>query len=65
VKLGNNAIDTCAMFSEVYGGEAMKKSNVFEWHKQLKESSNVKIINIKGIVHFEFIPQGQSAKLIM
>jgi len=30
VKLGKNASDTCAMFSKVYGGEAMKKSIVFE-----------------------------------
>jgi hypothetical protein len=37
VKLGNNASDTCEMLSEAYGGEAMKKSSVSEWHKQLKE----------------------------
>jgi hypothetical protein len=29
VKLKNNASDTCVMFSEVYGGEALKKSSVF------------------------------------
>jgi hypothetical protein len=37
VKLGKNASDTCAMQSEAYGGEAMKKSSIFEWHKQFKE----------------------------
>jgi hypothetical protein len=25
------------MLSEAYGGEAMKKSSVFDWHKQFKE----------------------------
>jgi TPP-dependent trihydroxycyclohexane-1,2-dione (THcHDO) dehydratase len=25
------------MLSEAYGGEAMGKSSVFEWHKRLKE----------------------------
>jgi len=28
VKLENNAHDTCAVLSEAYGGEAMKKSSV-------------------------------------
>jgi len=37
VKLGKNASDTCAMLSEAYGEEAMKKSSVFEWHKWFKE----------------------------
>jgi len=32
VKLGKNASDICAMLSETYVGEAMKKSSVFEWH---------------------------------
>jgi hypothetical protein len=36
VKLGKNASDTCALVSEDYGGEAMKKSSVFKWHKQFK-----------------------------
>jgi hypothetical protein len=30
VKLGKHASETCAMLSEAYGGEAMKKSSVFE-----------------------------------
>jgi hypothetical protein len=37
VKFGKNASDTCAMLSETYGGEAMKESSVFEWHKRFKE----------------------------
>jgi len=37
VKLGKNASDTCALVSEDYGGEAMKKSGVFEWHKWFKD----------------------------
>jgi len=38
VKLGKNASDTCAMLSEAYEGEAMKKSSVSEWHKWFKGS---------------------------
>jgi hypothetical protein len=34
VKPGKNASGTCAVLSEAYGREAMKKSSVFEWHKQ-------------------------------
>jgi hypothetical protein len=58
------------MLSEAYGGEAMKNSNVFEWDKWFEESLHIKItnenmfitfFNIKGIVHFEFSPQGQTA----
>jgi uncharacterized metal-binding protein len=30
IKLGKNASDICAMLSKAYGGEAVKKSNVFE-----------------------------------
>jgi hypothetical protein len=29
VKLGTNASDTCEMLFEAYGGEYMKRSNVF------------------------------------
>jgi hypothetical protein len=37
VKLGNNESDTYAVLSEACGGEARKKSSVFQWHKQLKK----------------------------
>jgi hypothetical protein len=30
--------DTWAMLSKDYGGDAMKTSSVFEWHKQFKGS---------------------------
>jgi hypothetical protein len=33
VKLGENANDICSKLCEAYGGEAVKKSRVFEWHK--------------------------------
>jgi hypothetical protein len=47
VKLGKTASDTCAMLSEAYEGEAMKKSSIFEWHKQFKEGrENVEDVDI-------------------
>jgi hypothetical protein len=37
-KLRKNSSDACAMLSEDYGGEAMKKSSVFiEWHKGFRD----------------------------
>jgi hypothetical protein len=44
VKLGKNASDTCAKLSKAFEGEAMKKSSVFEWHKQFKEGRE----NVEG-----------------
>jgi hypothetical protein len=41
VKLGKNASDTCAMLSEAYGGETVKKSSVFGWHKRFQESPEI------------------------
>jgi len=32
-KLGKNVSNTCALLSKAYEGEAMKKADVFEWHK--------------------------------
>jgi len=37
LKLGKNTSNTCAMLSGAYGGEVIKKSSVFEWHKWFKE----------------------------
>jgi hypothetical protein len=37
VKLGKNASDTWALPSEAYGGEGVKKSNAFGWHKWFEE----------------------------
>jgi hypothetical protein len=66
VKLGKNASDTCEMLSNAYGGEAMKKSHVFEGVVQrqltcqITNEDNTHHFDIKGTVHFEFIPQGQT-----
>jgi hypothetical protein len=52
------------------GGEAVKRSSVFEWYNRFKESSNIKtqmktmfiiLLDIKGIVQFEFISQDKTA----
>jgi hypothetical protein len=57
VKLGKNASDTCAVLTEAYGGEDMKKSSVFEWHKWFKESSHVRITT-KDNAHYCLQYQG-------
>jgi hypothetical protein len=43
--LGKTERGTCAMLSETNGGEAVKKSNVSEWHKKVKEASE----NVEGV----------------
>jgi hypothetical protein len=54
VKLGKNASDICAVLSDAYGGEAMKKSNVFEWHKQSGGGGSSKIAEpTKMLKNFE------------
>jgi hypothetical protein len=69
VKLGKNASDICTILSEDYGGDAIKKSSVSEWHRRSKEARMLKLqmkkmaivfFNIKGTVHFKFFPQGQT-----
>jgi hypothetical protein len=39
LKLGKSTSERCAVLSEACGTEAVKKSSVFEWHKQLKGGS--------------------------
>jgi hypothetical protein len=43
VKLGRNANDICAVLSEFNGGggEAMKKSNVFDRHERFKDGPEI------------------------
>jgi hypothetical protein len=36
-KLGKSASETLQMLTEAYGADAMKKSNVFEWHKRFND----------------------------
>ncbi|KDR20505.1 hypothetical protein L798_04894 [Zootermopsis nevadensis] len=37
-KLGKRSSETPQILIEAYSADAMKKSNVFEWHKRFRES---------------------------
>jgi len=37
VKIGKSATETLILLTVAYGEYAMKKSSVFEWHRQFKE----------------------------
>jgi hypothetical protein len=37
VKIGKSASEKLTLLTATYGEYAMKKSNVFEWHRRLKE----------------------------
>jgi hypothetical protein len=65
VNLGKNASDTCVMLFTDCEGEAMKKLSVPEWHNSSKgahmskpqmKTMLITFFDIKGVVHFEFIP---------
>jgi len=51
VKLIKYANDTCAMTSEAYGGEAVKKSNIFEWHTHFEVKSSQVISHVRWLYH--------------
>jgi hypothetical protein len=69
VKLEGNTSETCAGLAKAYGEVTMKNSKVFVWHRLFKEGSmsksqiktlTVTFFDIKGVVHYQFIPQGQT-----
>jgi hypothetical protein len=58
------------MLSKAYGEDTMKKSSVLSgtnsWNRAHTSKSQMKTMliiffDIKGTIHFEFIPQGQAA----
>jgi hypothetical protein len=64
VKLGKNDSEICAMLSNAHEGEAflsdINGSKGAFLLKSLMKAMLITFFNMKGTVHFEFIPQGQT-----
>ena len=75
-KLNKTAAETHRMLKEAFGEQALSQARTFEWFKRFKDGresveearqvrSNIKsmliiFLDIRGIVHKEFVPPGQT-----
>ena len=61
------------MLQQVYQEQTLSRSTVFLWHKRFKEgreddprdgrpstSRNETFFDVRGMLHYEFLPQGQT-----
>ena len=60
------------MLQQVYQEQTLSRSTVFPWHKRFKEgeddprggrpstSRNETFFDVRGMIHYEFLPQGQT-----
>ena len=76
VRLGKSSSEALCMLQQVYQKQTLSRSTVFLWHKRFKEgredveddhrggkpstSRNETFFDVRGMVHYEFLPQGQT-----
>ena len=76
VRLGKSPSEAICMLKQVYQEQTLSRSTVFLWHKRFKEgredsendprggrpstSRNETFFDVRGMEHYEFLPQGQT-----
>ncbi|XP_011052816.1 PREDICTED: uncharacterized protein LOC105145134 [Acromyrmex echinatior] len=76
VRLGKNAIETFQMLQEAFKDDCISRSQSGRWHKAFKEGREERMsksrietmlivfFDVRGIVHFEFAPQGETVNSV-
>ena len=76
VRLGKSPSKALCMLQQVYQDQTLSRSTVFLWHKRFKDgredveddprggrpctSRNETFFDVRGMAHYEFLPQGQT-----
>lgn len=63
VKNGFNGARTLEMLEKCFGNDSLKKTVVYQWHERFKsgrESIEDVFMDYNGVVHHEFLPEGQT-----
>ena len=76
VRLGKSPSEALSMLQQVYREQTLCRLTIFIWHKRFKEgpedveddprggrpstSRNEALFDVRGMVHYKFLPQGQT-----